>query len=98
MEQKIEGWCYNDTESKDPNFTEWSGPYEPVGWREHPTRLTQPATLIIGGKALTEEEHEAEFQRRATNMLLDMRGLFVHGSAPYYAVVNFAKERGFTLP
>jgi RNase H-fold protein (predicted Holliday junction resolvase) len=29
----------------------------------------EPATLVIGGKCLTEEEHEAEFQRRARAML-----------------------------
>jgi len=28
-----------------------------------------PVTLVIGGKCLTEEEHEAEFQRRARAML-----------------------------
>jgi hypothetical protein len=29
----------------------------------------EPATLVIGGKCLTEEEHEAEFRRRAMAML-----------------------------
>ena len=31
-----------------------------------------PVTLVIGGKCYTEEEHEAEFQRRAKAMLKDI--------------------------
>jgi hypothetical protein len=40
---------------------------------------TTPATLIIGGKALTQEEHEAEFQRRAKAMMNDVRDKLASG-------------------
>jgi hypothetical protein len=37
------------------------------------------ATTIIGGKALTQEEHEAEFQRRAKAMMNDVRDKLASG-------------------
>jgi GTP-sensing pleiotropic transcriptional regulator CodY len=44
-------------------FTEESGA---------PMATEERATLVIGGKCLTEEEHEAEFQRRAKAMVKDI--------------------------
>lgn len=66
--RKIEGFGAN-------RFGEYQfdvAPDENDGW--------EPATLIIGGKGYTEEEHEAEFQRRAKAMLDDMRRMFRPGS------------------
>lgn len=44
-------------------FTEESGA---------PMATEERATLVIGGKCLSEEEHEAEFQRRAKAMVKDI--------------------------
>ncbi len=70
-------------------FTEESGA---------PMATEERATLVIGGKCLTEEEHEAEFQRRAKAFLLKLR-------ADYHAVedIDFLDtlaydELGIKLP
>jgi hypothetical protein len=53
----------------------------------------QPATLIIGGKALTEEEHEAEFQWRAKAMVNDMARAGHLGMGPEDTYVTFESIR-----
>ena len=56
--------------------------------------LVDDAVLVIGGKAFTEEEHEAEFQRRAKAMLdaVDKMEQFTG------AQIQMLAEYGITLP
>jgi hypothetical protein len=58
------------------------------------------ATTIIGGKALTQEEHEAEFQRRAKAMVGELFD-FVdgHGEGANSRIWNrIAANHGIQLP
>lgn len=90
MAKKIEGWCYNDTENKNPHFTEWTGPNEPVGWKDHPTRLTQQATLVIhdgpSERVYLESEVKAVFI-----------GLSQRPGVSWQSLLKIAAKHGITL-
>lgn len=63
--------------------------------------IQTPATLIIGGKAFTEEEHEAEFQRRAKAMLSEIStGIYRGkvGEGPQHTIKSIAARHGVQLP
>ena len=77
------------------------------GWTDpdidmHPGRLSMslllrananpgdvPCGVVIGSNAIPEGE--------VVGLLKCVRDLFVEGSAPYYAVIRYAEEKGFTL-
>ena len=79
--RKIEGWASSLAEIGDD--TTYSVITEPPsdglnGWT--------PATLIIGGKGDTKEEHEAEFQRRVKLLVKEMLEAGTHNEDGWLTV------------
>ena len=68
--RKIEGWTHAGCADYYPHQDESVAIFH---IRDDHTSVNVPSVLIIGGKALTEEEHEAEFQRRAKALVSDMK-------------------------
>lgn len=72
--RKIEGYL-TAHDDNGPGYELGSGAGFGSFWEGDATKFLPealPVTLVIGGKAYTEEEHEAEFQRRAKAMLVDL--------------------------
>jgi hypothetical protein len=85
--RKIEGWT-------DPAFQMNPGNMSAsVTIRANALPGDAPIVAIIGGKALTEEEHEAEFQWRAKAMVNDMARAGHLGMGPEDTYVTFESIR-----
>ena len=67
--RKIEGWTQTGCADYYPHQDESVAIFH---IKDDHTSVNVPSTLIIGGKGYTEEEHEAEFQRRAKAMVKDI--------------------------
>lgn len=88
---KIEGYGLSATES----FTSMRPAESQADWK--------PATLVIGGKCFTEEEHEAEFQRRVKLLVKEMLEAGTHNEDGWLTVrrqemLGVLDRNGIKLP
>lgn len=97
--RKIEGYL-TAHDDNGPGYELGSGAGFGSFWEGDATNFlpeSLPVTLVIGGKCYTEEEHEAEFQRRAKAMLADLKDQTT-SMAVEQSIDRIATKHGIQLP